>query len=327
MNKASDTFLSCDWGTSAFRLRLVETGALTTVAEVISNDGIANVFKQWQQNGLEDRISFYLTVVQKHISLLEQKAKFPVKNMPLIISGMASSTIGMVELDYKELPFSVDGSDLEVKKIEPRHDLPHDVFLISGVKSDSDAMRGEETQLVGYMSQAEGKTAEQIVLLPGTHSKHVVVKNGKAVEFKTYMTGEFFELLSQRSVLSVSVEKGGSFGSDANRRSFEKAVLDSRKFNLLHGSFRVRTNQLFNKLNKQENYHYLSGLLIGSELQGLAEKSTAPITLVGNDPLLSFYLQALKLLLPNRNIELENSDRAIVKGHSLIYRNIFNKKQ
>ena len=327
MKKAPDMFLSCDWGTSAFRLRLVETGALTTLAEVSSNEGIANVFKQWQQNSVGDRLPFYLTVIQKHINLLEQKLDISVENIPLIISGMASSTIGMLELEYKELPFSVDGSDLNVQRIETHNNFNHCIFLISGVKSDSDVMRGEETQLVGCLAQTAEKADEQIVLLPGTHSKHVLIKKGIAVEIKTYMTGEFFDLLSQKSILSVSVESGGDLSRRKNLQSFIKAISESQKINLLHGSFRVRTNQLFEMLDKEQNYYYLSGLLIGSELQDLLKHSAVPIILVGNSSLMPLYSQALKTLLPKINVISENSERAIVKGQFIIYKKGFNKYQ
>jgi 2-dehydro-3-deoxygalactonokinase len=35
--------------------------------------------------------------------------------VPVILSGMASSTIGMVDMPYKQIPIKLDGSDLEIK--------------------------------------------------------------------------------------------------------------------------------------------------------------------------------------------------------------------
>src|SRR5450432_1404958 len=123
---------------------------------------------------------------------------------------MASSTLGMVELPYKELPFLADGSDLRVETIYANGLFHHDVLLISGARTGDDVMRGEETQLVGcalgagYATQA----GEQVFIFPGTHSKHVVVREGRVIAFKTYMTGEFFELLSKKSILAGDVEAG-----------------------------------------------------------------------------------------------------------------------
>jgi 2-dehydro-3-deoxygalactonokinase len=327
MNKVSGNFLSCDWGTSFFRLRLVAIDTGATVAEVSSSEGIAAVFKQWQQKTEERRLLFYLAVIQRHITLLEQKVNISLQHLPLIVSGMASSTIGMIEVGYKELPFSVDGSDLAVHTIVASEDFPHDVYVLSGAKTGDDVMRGEETQVIGCMPADGSGPEEQIVILPGTHSKHIMLKEEKAVAFQTYMTGEFFEILSQKSILSVSVEGGGGLLDEKNRQGFERGVLDSQQFNLLHACFRVRTNQLFQKMDRQQNYYYLSGLLIGAEVQELIKKAAIPITLVCNEQLKSFYAEAFQLTLGDKKIKTVNADEAIVRGQMRIYAHFKEKER
>ncbi|MBD0284089.1 MAG: 2-dehydro-3-deoxygalactonokinase [Flavisolibacter sp.] len=320
MDEVNKYFLSCDWGTSTFRLRLVETENLAIIGEESSHGGIAATFEQWQQytNDKENRVLFYLAIVQKHLTLLEQKVKTPLQHVPLIISGMASSTIGMMEVPYKELPFATDGSDLTVQTIKASSDFPHDIYLISGSKTDSDVMRGEETQLVGCINESMSNE-EQLFIFPGTHSKHITVKNNKVVAFQTYMTGEFFDLLSTKSILSVSVKEGRGIQDENNRQSFEKGVLDSQQFNLLHCCFLVRTNQLFQKLERQQNYYYLSGLLIGVEIGALVSKNPAFVTLVSNVRLEPYYVKALRLLLATENIKTESADKAMIRGQFRIY--------
>lgn len=133
-------------------------------------------------------------------------------------------------------------------------------------------MRGEETQLIGCISELKNEVDRQIFILPGTHSKHITVKNRQVTSFKTYMTGELFSLLSKNSVLSTAIEK--AITSDF--KSFKEGVKHSTKSNLLHSIFRVRTNHLFEIHTKKENFNYLSGLLIGTELLDLL-KTTAKI--------------------------------------------------
>src|SRR5262245_12577368 len=101
---------------------------------------------------------------------------------------MASSSIGMIEVPYKETQFKADGSDLKVKKIDRSKDFEHDTFIISGARTNNDVMRGEETQLAGCKDTGDKKS---LYIFPGTHSKHILVKKGIAVSFKTFMTGEF----------------------------------------------------------------------------------------------------------------------------------------
>lgn len=317
MRQTPEWFLSCDWGTSFFQLRLVQTDLLITVADESSAQGIANVFKSWQQQPGVDRLSFYQAVIQKHIVLLEQQSNRSLEHVPVIVSGMASATIGMIEVAYKEVPFYVDGSDLIVNKIEATDAFCHDIFLISGVRTDSDVMRGEETQVVGCT--AVGALEERMVILPGTHSKHIILKGNQAVAFRTYMTGEFFELLSQKSILSASVEQGDGFKDERNRQSFEAGVANSKRADLLHNCFEVRTNILFQKMDRQQNYYYLSGLLIGTELRNLADGPCLPITLVSNEALQPFYVEALRLILPGNDLTVKSVEEALVKGQFRVY--------
>src|SRR5690242_17767185 len=135
-------FLSCDWGTSSFRLTLAEAAALRIVASESTNDGISATFSLWKQSGKE-RLPFYLAIIGKHIRRMEHKLGCSLAGTPLIISGMASSSIGMLELPYGRLPFRADGSGIITRFPEAPPHFEHPVLLISGVSSDDDVMRGE----------------------------------------------------------------------------------------------------------------------------------------------------------------------------------------
>lgn len=309
--------ISSDWGTSALRLRVVDINNKVVLAEVAGLPGISGTFELWKQTRKQEgeRVSFYQSVLTDKIIRLEEELSFSLRDVPLIISGMSSSNMGMMELSYKEVPFDTDGHDLYVKMIEPTDGFKHRILLISGAKTGNDVMRGEETQLIGYLNGNDKE--DQLFIFPGTHSKHVKVKNGKAVDFKTYMTGEFFDLLSKKSILSNAVEENNSLLNDANLESFEKGVTDSLHINILHGSFLVRTNYLLEKLSKEENYHYLSGFLIGTELKELITTSM-PVTVVSNELLIKLYSIALQKVGINDG-RYEDAGKAVIKGHCKIY--------
>jgi 2-dehydro-3-deoxygalactonokinase len=230
---------------------------------------------------------------------------------------MASSNIGMMELPYKELPFNADGSDLHVKIIEASDEFKHEILLISGAKTASDVMRGEETQLSGCGKISSRK--EQIFIFPGTHSKHIVIKENQAIDFKTYMTGEFFSLLSKNSILSGNVEETDSSLDGTILKNFEDGVANSQQHNLLHASFLTRTNGLFNRNTKNENYFYLSGLLIGTELKDLIHERY-PINIVCNETQKKFYLAAFQKL-GITGIQFQDAVSATLKGQYRIYNN------
>jgi 2-dehydro-3-deoxygalactonokinase len=175
-------------------------------------------------------------------------------------------------------------------------------------------MRGEETQLIGCID--ENENGERLYIFPGTHSKHVTVKENKAVDVKTYMTGEFFELLTQKSILSNDI-KEGEYLSENNIAIFKKGVRDSIHTNLLHNSFLIRANSILGKSSKEENYYYLSGLLIGTELKELVGFKSW-ISIVGNKLQSELYCRALNEL-GIKQIQSYDVSGAMVRGHCKVY--------
>ncbi|HTB25151.1 MAG TPA: 2-dehydro-3-deoxygalactonokinase [Puia sp.] len=312
-------FISCDWGSTSLRLRWVDTDKQSVLAEIACIQGISTTFTLWKQGGRgeENRFPFYLSILKNQIDILEKKSGLSLKNKPLVISGMASSNIGMIELPYKELPFNVDGSDLYVKKIEASDEFMHEIILISGVKTASDVMRGEETQLAGCR-KVNGKE-EQIFIFPGTHSKHILIKENQAIDFKTYMTGEFISLLSKNSILTGNLVESDSNLEGEILENFEEGVANSIKHNLLHASFLARTNGLFNRNTNKGNYYWLSGLLIGTELKELFQ-NRKPVTLVCSEPLSNLYIVAFHKL-GIEGIQFQDSVEATINGQCNIYKN------
>ena len=324
-----EKFLSCDWGTSSFRLRLVDKEHFKIEAEEISAKGILDTFNLWNQKGDTDpeaRILFYIEIISEHLDKLERKLNISLDGVPLVISGMASSSIGMISLPYHQMPFALDGSGIETKYQQASSGFNHDILLISGVKSEDDVMRGEETQLIGIYKE-DPDTATQIYIFPGTHSKHIIIKDKQAVRFKTYMTGEFFELLSKKSILHSTVEKNADLHQANCLESFKQGVRDSCGSNLLHACFRVRTNNLFGILDKKENYHYLSGLLIGAELQDLSDNDSIIIYLCCGSGLRANYETALYVLGLDHKTHIfsaQSVDESVIIGQSKILSNKIN---
>jgi len=313
-----EKFISCDWGTSSFRLKLVEAATLSVLAERSTGRGIAAVFKLWSQGADAgvSRLEFYQSILEEELKMLEWQEALSLDGLPVILSGMASSSLGMMELPYKELPFSTDGSDLSVRILPAGASFRHELTMISGARTDDDVMRGEETQLVGTAIEEKDRSPERIFIFPGTHSKHILVKDNKAVEFRTYMTGEFFGLLSEKSILAPAVAAGGKLDGECLQH-FREGVNTGASTNLLHSAFLVRTRHLLGEPGKEENYFYLSGLLIGTELKELAGKGLSPV-LVCKEELKEYYLVALRQL-GIEGARWEDAATAAIRGQYRIY--------
>jgi len=93
-------------GISNFRLRLIEVNTEKIIEEVHSGQGNATVYKEWIESKQPNsyRIKFYQKILVDAISQLRSKV---IEGIPLIISGMASPSIGMLELPYLQFPFNL----------------------------------------------------------------------------------------------------------------------------------------------------------------------------------------------------------------------------
>ncbi|HTD94829.1 MAG TPA: 2-dehydro-3-deoxygalactonokinase, partial [Chitinophagaceae bacterium] len=112
----------------------------------------------------------------------------------------------------------------------------------------------------------------------------------------TFMTGEFFSLLVQKSILQSSVEVHNEFHEDIHVNRFLLGVAASGEGNILGTAFKVRMNDVLRKMEKKENYSYLSGLLIGTELRGSPAARHSRITVCCGSSLAQLYMLALEKL-------------------------------
>ena len=319
---AQALMLSCDWGTTSFRLSLVDRQTHKVICTVRNSRGTLNTFKDWKINGRQQGISredFYLGQLKKQIVSLWQESPFSPETVPVVISGMACSSLGIRELPYAPLPFSIDGSEVISQQIACPEDLAKGVLLVSGASHKSDVMRGEETQVIGLSSLYEINPLETTVcIFSGTHSKHIMVKNGKMIDFHTYMTGELFAIMQQHSILKESISKAEYSGtlSNPDQQAFCLGLEQSAETNLLRSLFSVRINQLFSLLDGRANFFYLSGLLIGTELRSIPQD--VRILLCSGQQMGGLYELALQQLALSPRaviIPADQADTLAIEGH------------
>lgn len=327
MNKP---LLCCDWGTSSFRLRLVNTFDYSIIAEQQSPDGVADTFKTWQSTGSVNRFEFYASRLRSAISGLCQSSGSDLSDIPVIVSGMASSSLGMQEVAYASLPFALDGASVSSEIFQDFNGTGNPLILVSGVKSENDVMRGEEAQLIGLFRLEETaflNKDDSLLVFPGTHSKHMRVEHGNITGFRTYMTGEIFNVLSQHSILKDSITIGSDFSDEANKTAFISGVEASGSSSLLNTLFTTRTNQLFSRFSKEQNAFYLSGLLIGNELRELCDELYGQLIICSGKHLFEHYKLASQSLNLTENITFIQPgliDKATIAGQVQVFRALNN---
>lgn len=319
----SDFLLSCDWGSSSFRLRLVDAQH-QVIDEVLSNHGVVYLYDEWKKSSREKKSGIedlYYRELLQGIQILESRFPIDLSDTPIIMSGMACSVMGLRELPYASLPFALNGRNAIIASIPPSIDFSHKIFLISGVSGQSDVMRGEETQMIGLASEYKVlyETEHTLCILPGTHSKHIHLHRGSMLDFQTFMTGELFDVMTHHSMLKDAVsDLALSVMNNACVNAFCQGVDEAGNDNILHSLFKVRVNRLLHFLEKEENTFYLSGLLIGTEFSSIKAEGVEKIILCSGSRLHELYKQAIQQIKGLGNIQIIDArtmDHAVVSGH------------
>lgn len=328
-------FFSCDWGTTSFRLRWVCGTDCSVVREIREPTGIKSLYEEAVRGGAKDeaeRAAVFARFLRGKLEELMANEKRPPRLLPLVISGMASSSVGWRELPYAKAPFPLDGTGLRSQELNwTGPDWLGPTYLISGVATEYEMMRGEESEIIGLMSDPSVAALRErcLLILPGTHSKHVWIENQSVVDFRTFMTGELFEVLGRHSLLRASVDfaardGGGSF-SESDRAAFREGVLWAREHGLAGGLFRVRTRAVLGGRPLAENTWFFSGLLVGAELESIGRHAERrPVILAATRGLSELYGLALEALAGTTQwiqVPPERAEHATITSHALFLRN------
>ena len=272
MEKFSDKWIAVDWGTSFFRAYLIENEEV--VNAVKTNDGMKFV----QNNNFEEIL----------VKLIDPWLDYNYKT-EVLASGMVGSKQGWLEAPYQKTPCCLHNIDFISPPVK---DKRFSLKIFSGISQSNkpDVMRGEETQIAGFLH--DNPNFNGSICLPGTHSKWVQIENGHIINFKTFMTGELFEIISKNSVLIHSVTS-----NKIKKNELTMAVDEIIKKPEIFGNalFQLRADDLINSRGSKIYKSKLSGYLLGLEFLGSLEFwKKKNIVLIGNADLIELYEYVLQ---------------------------------
>jgi 2-dehydro-3-deoxygalactonokinase len=286
---SDEGLIAIDWGTSRFRAyRLDSAGAVT--GRVTADDGMSTVAP-----------GAFLAVLNRHCGAWMSDAP----GAPVLMAGMVGSRNGWAEAAYAPCPASPASVAAAFLRMSER------ISIVPGViargPAGPDVMRGEETLIFG-----SGVT-DGVVCLPGTHSKWAKVEGGAIVDFATFVTGESFALFRGQSLL------GRLAAEPEDLKGFDDGLAAARQpGGLLNRLFQARARVLDGVMEGARVGPYLSGLLIGSEIEGAASRHGVEqgVTIIADGVLAAHYVSALRARdIP---IEIVSPERAFVEGLSVL---------
>lgn len=265
-------WIAVDWGTTNLRARAIGAdGAIR--AEASSDAGMGALSRDAFEPALLGLVKDWLGAGPT----------------PVLACGMVGAKQGWQETPYVAIP--AKPAELVPMRVTAARDPRLSLSIVPGLSQSTppDVMRGEETQIAGFLANEPG--FDGILCLPGTHTKWVHLSAGEVVNFQTCMTGEMFDLLSHHSVLRHSVA-GATLDADA----FAEAVSDtlSRPERLAQRLFAIRADATLNATRPAVSRARLSGLLIGAELAATRPYWLGqPVVVAGARPLGDLYARAL----------------------------------
>jgi 2-dehydro-3-deoxygalactonokinase len=301
MTNTDPVGLLVDWGTSNVRAwSVVEDGTVLSSAQ--SSAGISQI-ADGNFSAAFDDVTAQLTTMP----------------LPTLMSGMIGSRQGWIEAPYLTCPVSL--GDLALQ-LTPVPTAPH-IRIVPGVHlqtatGSNDVMRGEEVQIAGVIELASS-TEDQLICLPGTHSKWAHVEKGVLSDFATSMTGEVFAAMSNHTILGALLPKDGDNPSDITSAGFDAGLKRaSENGGLLHHLFGVRAEGLFDTIPACDLRGFLSGILIGHEVRDmLAQRpGSGPVIVVGEAQLAEHYVHAITQM--QHAASAIDSEQATIAGLAMI---------
>ncbi|MCH2165463.1 MAG: 2-dehydro-3-deoxygalactonokinase [Marinovum sp.] len=262
-------WIAVDWGTS--HVRAWAMGPNGARAEARSDHGMGGLARDAFEPVLLSLVTPWLGS----------------RETPVIVCGMAGARQGWAEAPYRTAPCAAaPDAAISVSGTDPRID----VHILPGVKQvrPADVMRGEETQIAGFVTQESDW--DGTLILPGSHCKWVQLSAREIVSFRTTLTGELFAALSDHTVLRHSMGPGWV------NSAFDEGVAEGLKNpeSLSAKLFGLRAEGLIGSLTPDAARAQLSGMLIGWELA-----ATRPywlgtdLCLIGDAALSALYARAL----------------------------------
>ena len=244
-------FVVGDWGTTCLRLYLCN--AAGAVLDSRNGPGAADATGRFAQ--IFDDLS--------------ERWRSDFGALPATLCGMVGSNFGWVPAPYVACPARLE--QIVSECVSAHGGL---VNVIPGLSCRNrcgapDFLRGEETQILGALQLDRTLlSGRQLLCLPGTHTKWVVLEGGLVRDFLTAPTGELYRLLREHSVLVRGTEGAGSSGEAG---AFARGLAQFNEYpqvQIIHRLFECRARLLSGELAAESVSPFLSGLLIASDIAG-----------------------------------------------------------
>ena len=201
------------------------------------------------------------------------------EDTPVIASGMITSASGLYNLPHLSAPAGIRELHDGIKKVVIPEIGGREICFIPGVRTDSDMMRGEETELAGLTDEFLPDCA---YILPGTHSKCVQIDcGGRISKFFTMLKGELLSAVKTGTIAGKSFSFCETYVQDYLFLGFEFC----REYGINEALFRCRTLAVLHGCTEEEVYSFCLGAVLYGETERINKISASKLIFAGKKEL------------------------------------------
>ena len=259
----------------------VDSGTTNTTVWLMQDDKILHESKHpvgVRQTSIRGNRELLESTLRAAFLSLSRRAPSPPRCV--FAAGMLTSPLGLLEVPHVLAPAGVAKLAENVRMKTFSRVSPMPFFLVPGVRigkapcelsdvADSDVIRGEETEIVGFQANLDARTRGKpwVLLHVGSHAKAIQVDaRGRIVRSVTTLSGEALHVLRTQTILASRLRRLKS--QKLQKRFFESGATCSQRYGLLRALFITRLLEGNSRHSQRDLYSFLLGGLLASDLQG-----------------------------------------------------------
>ena len=278
----------------------IDSGTTNTRISIVSENKVIDSlkFNVGARAGIKDN-AVLKTAIRNGIDEILAKNNYSNADIERILaSGMITSEFGLCNLEHITTPVGLSELHNTSKEIilDEISEIPF--VFIRGVKTNgttfenTDMMRGEETELMGIISESHG---ECVYVFPGSHSKIIETDStGKISNFTTMLTGEMAFAISENTILNASISLSND---ELNKEYLIKGYDYCNNVGINAALFKTRVlKNLFSSTNS-EVYSFYMGVILYGEVKYILNIKPNKVIISGQEKL----KEAMNILLSEKS--------------------------
>lgn len=309
------TYIAIDGGTTNTRISLVRDHQVLDTIKL--NVGARKV--------IDDKMLLQRSIKEGIDQLLRENGIRQEEVHRILASGMITSEFGLCNLEHVTAPAGIRElhDNMYETKIPEITEIPF--TFIRGVKikgrsaENTDMMRGEETELMGILEDAECA-----YILPGSHAKVIRTdQDGRIADFSTTLTGEMIAALSGGTILKDAVKLTGN---QLDTEYLIEGYQCCERNGMNKALFKVRILKTQFQKTDEQIYSFFMGVVLHDEIEEIMRYDVRKVVIAGKKQI----KEALSILIRSISdkevicLTDEQAENANIRGMIKIYENAVN---